>query len=88
MGAERSGAGARRGDGDCGSCGGGCAPAGGGAHPAHAPDCGGGGRGAGMRVEGLAGAGVGASACDGGRLAPVVLTSSPSCGPWSSCCRW
>lgn len=87
-GAVRSGVGARDGDGDCGSCDGGCVPAGGGVHPGRVPGCDDGGRGAGTRVEELAGAGAGASACDGGRLAPAAMTSSPSCGPWSSCCRW
>lgn len=91
-GVVRSGAGARRGGGDCGSCDGGCVPEGGGVHPGRGPDCGGDGRGAGTRGEGLAGAGAGVgasvSACDGGRLAPAAMTSSPSCGPWSSCCRW
>lgn len=87
-GAVRSGVGAQGVGGDCGSFDGGCVPAGGGVHPGRGPGCGGGGRGAGTREEGLAGAGVGASACDGGRLAPAGMTSSPSCGPWSSCCRW
>lgn len=74
-------------DGGCGSCDGDCVPAGDGVHPERGPGCGGGVRGAGMRAEGLAGAGAGASACDGERLGPAVMTSSPSCGPWSSCCR-
>lgn len=86
--AVRSGVGARDEDGDCGSCDGGCVPVGGGVHPARGPGCGGGVRGAGTRGEGLAGAGVGVTACDGGRFAPAARTSSPSCGPWSSCCRW
>lgn len=85
-GAVRSGVSARDGGGDCGSCDGGCVPVGGGVHPGRGPGCGGDGRGAGMRGEGLAGAGAGA--CDGGCLAPAAMTSSPSCGPWSSCCRW
>lgn len=83
----RSGAGARDGGGDCGSCDGGCVPASDGVHPARVPDCGGDGRGAGTRGEGPAGVGEGASAYDGGRLVPAVMTSSPSCGPWSSCFR-
>lgn len=76
-------------DGGCGSCDGDCVPAGDGVHPERGPGCGGGVRGAGMRAEELAGAGAGASAsaCDGERLGPAVMTSSPSCGPWSSCCR-
>lgn len=86
-GAVRSGVGARDGGGDCGSCDGGCVPAGGRVHPGRGSGCGGGDRGAGTRGEGLAGAGAGVSACDGGCLAPVVMTSFPSCGPWSSCCR-
>lgn len=74
--------------GDCGSCGGGCVPAGGGVRPARGPGCGGDGRGAGTHGEEPAGAGAGASACDGGCPAPAAMTSSPSCGPWSSCSRW
>lgn len=85
-GAVRSGVGARDGGGDCGSCDGGCVPAGGGDHSGHGPGYGGGGCGAGTHEEGLEGAGVGA--CDGGCLAPAAMTSSPSCGPWNSCCRW
>ena len=84
----RSGAGARGGGEGCGSCDGGCVPEGGGAHPARGPGCGGDGHGADTRGAGLAGAGADVSACDGGRLAPAVMTSSPSCGPWSSCCHW
>lgn len=84
----RSGVGAPDGGGDCGSCDGGCVPAGDGVHPGCGPGCGGDGRGAGTRGEGLAGAGAGVSACDGGCLAPAAMTSSPSCVPWSSCCRW
>lgn len=87
-GAVRSGAGDRDGGGGCGSCDGGCVPAGGGVQPGRVPGCGGGGRGAGTRGEALEGAGAGASAYDGGRFAPAVMTSSPSCGPWSSCYRW
>lgn len=86
-GAARSGVGARDEGGGCGSCDGDCVPADDGVHPDRGPGCGGGARGAGMRAEGLAGAGVDASACDGECLAPAVMTSSPSCGPWSSCCR-
>lgn len=87
--AVRSGVGGRDGGGDCGSCDGGCEPAGGGVHPGRGPGCGGDGRGAGTRGgEEPAGAGAGASACDGGRFDPAAMTSSPSCGPWSSCFRW
>lgn len=88
MGAVSSGVGVQHGGGDYGSCDGGCVPEGGGVHPAHGPDCGDDGRGADTHGEGLAGAGAGVSACDGVRLAPAVMTSSPSYGPWSSCCRW
>lgn len=84
-GAVRSGVGARDEGGHCGSCDGGCVPAGDGVHR-RGPGCGGDGRGAGMHEEGLASAGAGA--CDGGCLAPAAMTSSPSYGPWSSCCRW
>lgn len=87
-GAVRSGVGDQDGGGDCGSCGGGCVPVGGGVHPVRGHGCGGDGRGGGTRGEGLAGAGARVSACDGGRLAPAVRTSFPSCGPWSSCFRW
>lgn len=84
----KSGVGARDGGGDCENCDGGCVPAGGGVRPDRGPGCGGGVRGAGTRVEELAGAGEGVNACDGGHLALAVMTSSPSCDPWSSCCRW
>lgn len=80
VGVVRSGVGAPGGGGGCGSCDGGCVPGGGGD-----------GRGAGRHGAGPAGAGAGAgvSACGGGdRLAPAAMTSSPSCAPWSSCCRW
>lgn len=87
-GAARSGVGAQGGGGGCESCDGGCVPAGGGALPGRGPGCGGGGRGAGTCGEGLAGAGAGESACDGEPLAPAAMTSSQSCVPWSSCCRW
>lgn len=87
-GAVNSGVGDQDGGGDCGSCDGDCVPAGGGVHPGRGPGCGDDGRGAGTRGEGLAGAGAGVSACDGGRFAPAAMTSSPSCGPWSSCFRW
>lgn len=72
------------GGGGCGSCGEDCELADGG----RGPDCGGGVRGAGRRGEGLAGAGAGGSACDDGRFDPAASASSPSCDPWSSCCRW
>jgi len=84
----RSGVGAQDGGGDCESCDGDCVPVGDGVRPGRGPGCGGGVRGAGTHGEGLAGAGAGVSACDDDRLAPAVTTSSPSCGPWSSCCRW
>lgn len=87
-GAVRSGGGAQDGGGDCGSCDGGCVPADGGAHPGRDPGCGDGGRDAGTHGEGLAYAGAGGSACDGGVLGPAAMTSSPSCGPWSSYFRW
>lgn len=82
-GAERSGEGDPGGGGGCDA---GCVPAGGGGRSG----CGDGGRGAGTRAgrPACAGAGASASACDGGCLAPAGTTSSPSCGPWSSCCRW
>lgn len=83
-GAVRSGVGARDGGEDCGSCDGGCVLVDGGV----LLGCDGDGRGAGTCEEGLAGAGVDESACDDACLAPVVTTSSPSCGPWSSCFRW
>lgn len=83
-----SGVGARAEGEDCGSCDEGCVPVGGGVCPARGPGCGGGVRGAGTCGEVLGGAGAGASACDDGCPAPALLTSSPSCGPWSSCCRW
>lgn len=87
-GAAKSGVGDRDGGEDCGSCDGGCVLVGGGVLPGCAPGCGGDVHDAGTREEGLAGAGAGASACGGGRLAPAAMTSSPSCGPWSSCFRW
>lgn len=83
--------GARDAGGHCGSYDVDCVPAGDGGRPGHGPGCGGDdGRGAGTCGEGLgdAGAGVSASACDGGCLALAVTTSSPSCDPWSSCFRW
>lgn len=44
-----------------------------------------GGHGAGIRAVGPACAGEGAG--DGDRPALAVMTSSPSCDPWSSCCH-
>lgn len=87
-GAGRSGVGVRDGGGGCGSCDVGCVPVDDGGHPGHGPGDGDDGCGAGRHAEGLVGAGAGASACDGGCLGPAAMTSSPSCGPWSSCFHW
>lgn len=87
LGVERSD-GCGQGAGVAGASGGG--HAGGGARPEHEPGrgCGGGGRGAGSRAAGPVGAGEDVSAGDGAPPAPAVMTSSPSCDPWCSCCRW
>lgn len=88
VGVERSD-GCGQGAGVAGASGGGHVD--GGAHSEHEPGrgCGGGGgRGAGSHGVGPVGAGEGASAGDGALPAPAVMTSSPSCDPWCSCCRW